>query len=197
MSRRPKYARRWSAVCISIMLFGFAGWVVADQTHTIDGQQKMEASAKLPQVDEPFYFVHWAPGAEDIVPRVIPDSIVFFDDTKLEDTYHMGRFNQDYRLTYLETWQRDRRRADLGLLVRDKPLGTFVIDILDDDVNQQTPRFFAFDETEDTYREIDFTSTEGESEYIRLQLRKSIRNGKLTLSASFDEQYLAAKTEYR
>jgi len=169
---------------------------MADQKHSKVGQQKMTTSTTLPIVNERFYFVHWAPGRQDIVPRVITDSITTYAGTMMEDSYHLGRIDQNYKLTYIETWQRDRRRADLDLLIGDRPLGSFTIDIKNDDVNQQTPRFFAFDEAKETYREIDFLSTEGESEYIRLQFRKSIRTGKLTLSPAYVVQYLAEKIEY-
>lgn len=197
MSRFPNPVRKQPVAWLPIALIcavSASGWVQAGPKHIEKGRTDM-ADLTLPQANEPFYFVHWVPGRDTRV-RVVTDSITDYSGLKLEDSYSLGRVDDRYRLIYDEAWERTRRRADLDLLVEGRPLGSFEVEIANRDVNQQEPRFFAFDEDVGTYREIDYLTTEGESRYIRLQYRESIENDEPLLRAEFVDQELSEIAEY-
>lgn len=132
---------------------------------------------------------------DSAVPRVDLETVGPYEKLALEDEFFRGQKNASGQLVYLETWERDPEgQVGLDMLVDDKPLSAYRIELSQGEIASQVPRFFMLAGTE--WHEVSLDETEGETRFIRLRLLPAFADQPVEPYAEILNQRLERKTYY-
>ncbi len=140
-----------------------------------------------------FYFLRLRKTGS-LVPETTED--LSYDALPMAEVFHKARRNAQGQIIYEELWKRVRSPAPEDLLIDGQPVSALDPARIGLDLKSQTPQFFVLNADTRTYDQVDYAATEGQTDFLRLRLRKNLLDEGLFISAELIAQRLDSNRAY-